>query len=258
MTILVFRAVSIVTTKTPFVLLFVGLILLMPKGRERFLKLFNIRSIKFVFLIPLCVVLIGSLQVLRWASFDFSEYSFSDVLSGYATTFDQLDTLNFYLDLYAIKYFNDFGYWIGDLYLIIPRFLWEDKPTNYGSRLITEYMYPNVFYISEDGTGGGQFPNGLLVQALDFFSVFGFPLYAAVCGVLVKAIDKGLQDNRWHVFAASFFMLISMNSLVRSGLVEYMLYGGTYLLSFFAVTWLYMSISARLLSSIKSIFQYNK
>jgi hypothetical protein len=204
-------------------------------------------------LFPFFIFFIGSLQVLRWVAFDFNEFSFIEILSGYATTFDQLDTLNYYLSNYFSKFITDFGYWIGDLYILIPRFLWENKPVNYGSRLITEYLYPDAFYLNEDGTGGGQFPNGIIVQSIDFASIFGFVFYAFVCGTVVKAIDMGLQDGRWHVFAASFFMLLSINSLVRTGLIEFLLYGAAYISFFILICSGYMLSSSRILAWLKKV-----
>ncbi len=225
----------------------------MPNGKEKFINIFNFNKVRYFLLFPFFIFFIGTLQVLRWVGFDFNEFSSGDIVSGYATTFDQLDTLNYYLSNYNSKFITDFGYWIGDLYMLIPRFLWENKPTNYGSRLITEYLYPDAFYINDDGTGGGQFPNGILVQSLDFASPFGLILYAAVCGALVKAIDKGLQDGRWHVFAASFFMLLSINSLVRTGLIEFVLYGAAYISFFLLISTAYMLSSARVLAGINKV-----
>ncbi len=185
---------------------------------------YRLMVILIIFLVPI----VGVLQVLRWNQGDFSILNAELISVGFSTTFDGYDTLRAYYDnLDKAPIFT----WLSEFWLLIPRGLIEDKPLIYGLNLISDYFYPGEFFINNiDGSGGGQFPPGIIVLAIDFLWFPGLFVYPLLIGLLLKSIDNSFTYGGNFQKAIAIYFILQINTLVRSGLVSYVIYSVVFLI----------------------------
>ena len=167
--------------------------------------------------ILITLLLVGILQNYRWFHGEFALMNFATVVAGFSTTFDSSDSFLKYIDQYDI--FSDFGYWVYDFLILVPRDLYESKPLVYGTTEISNILYPGIFQIDKNtGVGSGQFSVGVLVLAFDYLPIVGILIYPVVIGLLIKLADSFLTSSSLLLATLGFTFLIKANALIRIGL----------------------------------------
>ncbi|MCC9654432.1 O-antigen polymerase [Rhodopirellula halodulae] len=90
-------------------------------------------------------------------------------------------------DLMEYKYGQSY---LGMFYAPIPRTLWEDKPAIRMGREITEKIYHRGLDLRDKGGGT---PPGMFAEAIINFSVYLFPLFVFLVGLLFRILDNSLK-----------------------------------------------------------------
>jgi hypothetical protein len=214
-------AYYMIGSKSIVLLSFACLFLLLFKKAVDF-NFFRHRYILMIILIIFIVPVVGVLQVLRWNHGDINVLNLELIFVGFATTFDGYETLCSYYDsFYKIPFFT----WISEFWLLIPRGLVENKPLVYGAGLISEYFYPGAFFINDsDGSGGGQFPPSVVLLAVDFLWLPGLFIYPLFIGFMLRSIDDRFTYGSYFDKAIAIYLVLQLNTLVRSGLISYLIY----------------------------------
>jgi len=241
-----------VKSRTPLLYIIFFILIQIPYFRKSFLRLSSSNLLFSTILFStIFFFIIGFAQIARWSSYSsFDVMGLNHITSGYATTFDQLDTLNTYLDRFGL-FPRSFGYWLGDLLILFPRYLF-DKPIEYGSLLISRDLWGSTFELLENGSGAGQYPLGIIVHALDFCSFYLFAFYAIGVGIFIRILDCVFQAAPPHIFAITLFLFLNLNSLVRAGILQFIIYNLVFALSFMTICFLSCLIVPRFLSLIRS------
>jgi hypothetical protein len=153
-------------------------------------------------------------------------------------SFDQMDMVINYLYLTPID-------WTGlqtaeELWQVVPRKVYPDKPFLYGGLALQEEMFPGSVGAGRGVMLYGHYPISNLVAALNLFLPVGLILHAFLTGWFLALLDAGLE--RRSLLLVSLFMMniFFLFHLIRVGIWSHLIMGmqSTYIPLFLA--WLVM------------------